>query len=68
MIPWRGGKEEGEATTRVELVVRLGNRKWRRGETGEDLPLAYLFPWSDWPASSQRTPVRIGSLDKVMEG
>lgn len=48
--------------------MRLVNRKWSRGGTGEDLPLDHLFPWSDWPASSQRTPVGVGSLETVMGG
>lgn len=58
-------KERPQQGSINELVMRLGNWKWRRRRTGA---LAHLFPWSDLPASTQRTSVGVGTLDKVMEG
>lgn len=39
---------------------------WRHGGRDEDLQLAFLFPWSEWPEISQRAPASVGGLDKTV--
>jgi hypothetical protein len=48
------------------LKMRLGNWIWRKGGRGEDLQLAYLHSWLEWPEGSQRVPSEVGGWDKAM--
>lgn len=40
--------------------MRLGDWAWGSGERGEDLQLASLLFWLEWPAGSQGMPTEVG--------
>ena len=43
---------------------------WRRGGRGEDLQLAYLLPWAEWPMASWELleSAGVGGWDKTVSG
>lgn len=43
----------------TEMGVRLKYCICRRRGLGDNLQLAYLFSWPEWPVSSQEKPVGI---------
>lgn len=40
---------------------------WRRGGGGDDLQLAYLLHWQEWPVCFQRMSTGVGELGKSNE-
>lgn len=49
-----------------EPGMRLGDWTSRDGGRGEDVQLAYLLLWREWPVGSQRAPAGVGGCNKAV--
>lgn len=68
MIYWggEGGMRCCSRWSDKELGIRMGDWTWSNRGRAEDLQLAYLFPWREFPVGSEEVPGRVLTWNKAV--